>query len=396
MGFTLGQKEYIINSSAQMPIEVIGTKIRVKGYGTFEPTQMVPMGLGQRFVPETFSELTIVPVDASAMGVTTVGTPASFKISISTSRMAAEWGNNYIINSRPFIFELLLNPTDDAAAVASKLAAAMTAHESVFGALPFTHTAGTGNVTIVAKESHLAISPRVTVTLPFADAPYILESTNSFFSLTGITGTLASGVVTVTAGGGYNLKVGDKIRFNDAGQPTTFVADITRDTSGVIMTFSITSTIAPGPVSEVLVRRNTGEEPTVDGKYLEENVRMSLPATSDVYAINAGQGPVLKGGYTQVTFTMKDTWTDGGVDGDYRMHRGLGGTRDESAGERLHTFTLYFLEGGGGLWGDAGAIFNLLTTLDETDGSVAPVKFDLKMRNLSVPDSISEFCNPAV
>jgi phage tail sheath gpL-like len=137
--------------------------------------------MGQRFVPESFSELIITLVPADDMGVTGYNVPASFKISVSTSRMAAEWGNNYIINSRPFIFEILITAGESADSIATKLANAMATHESVFGSLPFTYAVNGAEVHLVAKESHLTISERVTVNFPFTDVPFILENANSYY-----------------------------------------------------------------------------------------------------------------------------------------------------------------------------------------------------------------------
>jgi hypothetical protein len=121
-------------------------------------------------------------------------------------------------------------------------------------------------------------------------------------------GDVAGGVVTVTTPVDYLLKVGDKVKW---GNNTAFVVNITRNTAGQVTHFTVSGgSDATGAAFSV--RKNVGEEPTVDGKYLEENVRMSLPSTSDVYAIHGGQGPILKGQYAQVTFTMKDNWNDGG------------------------------------------------------------------------------------
>ena len=382
MGFTLGKKEYIINDSSQSPIETVGGNIRIKGYGTFAPSQVVvsAVNIGQRFIPETFGKLNIAIVSAADLGVTVVNTPASFKISLSSSRMAAEWGNNYIINSRPFIFELLLDPLDTDAQVADKLTAAFTAYETVFGPLPFTYGGTAPSVDLVAKESHLAFSSNVTVNLPFTDSPIYLGTSTYIYG--GVDVTAGGGSTTLTVNDTTGLRVGDKLK--DINGDTAFISNIISGTE-----IEVSNPLADGPVS---IRAYTGTEGTVTGKYLEENVRMSLPATTDAYGILTAQKPVLKGGYTEVTFTIKDDWATGGVDTRYKMHAGLGGTRDEAAGQRNHTFTLYFLEGGGGLWGTDGFVEKLIVALEEVaDGAAAPVKFSLKLSGGGDAPTIGDF-----
>ena len=85
------------------------------------------------------------------------------------------------------------------------------------------------------------------------------------------------------------------------------------------------------------------DEGAYTGAQLEEFVRMSLNDTSDLYSIKAGQLPVLGAMYNYIEIVAKDD-AHMGVDGNYVMHRGLGGTRDETANTRLHTFMLFFKE----------------------------------------------------
>lgn len=85
-----------------------------------------------------------------------------------------------------------------------------------------------------------------------------------------------------------------------------------------------------------------GSEPIADGAYLEENVRMSLPGTTDSYGIAPGENPVISGSYTQITFTAE---VDGvGIDGVSAPHKGAEGVGDQVAPKRVVAFTLYYLE----------------------------------------------------
>jgi hypothetical protein len=81
-------------------------------------------------------------------------------------------------------------------------------------------------------------------------------------------------------------------------------------------------------------------EAAYKGSQLEEFMRMSLPDTSDAYSIQAGQLPFPDSLYSMIKWSSTDNWDGSGVDGKYQMHRGLGGTRDEQAGVRLHNFML--------------------------------------------------------
>jgi hypothetical protein len=104
--------------------------------------------------------------------------------------------------------------------------------------------------------------------------------------------------------------------------------------------------------------------PQVTGKDLEENVRMSLPHTSDLYAIEADQLPVLNGKYTAVLVTMDDDQHGSSTVG-YRRHKGLGGTKDERAGWRHHSFIVYLEEGGDGIVGNtAGSLLDIATAAE--------------------------------
>ena len=93
------------------------------------------------------------------------------------------------------------------------------------------------------------------------------------------------------------------------------------------------------------IARTRAVQPKYTGAYLEENVRMSLPHTSDLYAIEADQLPKLSGKYSTILITARDDQT-GGIDSKSKMHKGLGGTRDEDAGKRFHQYIIYFDETG--------------------------------------------------
>ena len=90
-------------------------------------------------------------------------------------------------------------------------------------------------------------------------------------------------------------------------------------------------------------------EAAYKGSQLEEFMRMSLPDTSDAYSIQAGQVPFPDSLYSMIKWSSMDSWDGSGVDRRYQMHRGLGGTRDEQAGARVHNFLLTFNTDSAGL-----------------------------------------------
>ena len=394
MGFTLGQKEFIINGSAQIPLTVKADgEINIKGYGTFDKSQLIG-ALGQRFVAEDLSAIVFIAPSASDLGLdpAAVNVPVSLKITTSSSRMGAEWGNNYIINSRPFIVEVLLSGGDGETEVATKLKTALDTYASVFGDIPFNYdqidyasyaTSPTGDaIWLEVKESHLTISPDIVFNSPFTLAPFRPSGTSTFYTTTvgsPVTVTAVAGdVITVSDASGFI--VGDKLKIGPAPHVYTYITAI----SGSDLTL-VAGAGAGVAVDDIVLKRTVGRESTVDGKYLEESVRMSLPATSDLYGIDAAQRPVLKGKYAQVTLTFKDDWETGGVDTKYKMHAGLGGTRDETAGQRNHTFTLYLLEGSD-VWGTDNALDDILTNVD-----VTPFITNFKLSDGSTAASIDEF-----
>jgi hypothetical protein len=84
-------------------------------------------------------------------------------------------------------------------------------------------------------------------------------------------------------------------------------------------------------------------EPRVDGKYLEENVRMSTPSTEGIYAIKPGEVPAASVGYTTINFKVKET-KDAGVDGSWQPHANQGITANDDTGTSTMDFSLYLSE----------------------------------------------------
>ena len=213
--------------------------------------------------------MNIVPPSAGDLGLVAgdVNIPVVFHIRVSTSRYSSEWATDFIKRGRPFVFEVLINGSDTAAQVATKMVETFAQYEAVFNladnGLPFTYVDSTGSVDLVLKD------------------PYLQFQKDVEFILRGLT---------------YGVKA-----------TTTVTA---------------------------------GSEPAFDGKYLEENVRMSLPSTSDSYGISPDERPFINSGYATITWTSKAP-----IDGHYEVHQGIWNDPvDSHPSLQTHQYTLYLNE----------------------------------------------------
>jgi len=298
--FNLGNKEAIVNNISQYPININGTLMEIEKFGRFDQAKVL-RSAGQRFISGSPGTVTVTIPGAADMGIDASAKRVlvTFRFRANTDRYAAEWAIDYIKDSRPFIFELLLDGSDDADTVLAKIVAAFQKYEEMFNqsdrGLPFQWDA--------------SASPALTLT---ALNNYVSFNSNFEFLV------------------GSNLN--------------PYVAVASANTKAV--------------------------QPVFDGKYLEENVRMSLPATSDMYSIKTNQElPVLGRGYTSVTWWMQDTTDEGiGGAGQAAKHKFLGKTRGERGGNREFQFTLYFTENGDA-FGAGGPLSQLVDFLIAGSGS---------------------------
>jgi len=130
-----------------------------------------------------------------------------------------------------------------------------------------------------------------------------------------------------------DIRVGDVISVIGIETTVTAIDDVTLTVSpevGLIF-------------GETVYLRALATNPIFDGKYLEENVRMSLEDTNGAYSISHDERPIINGHYTTISFVMNDG-TTGGIDGLHSKHTMLGKTRGELGGIRTFKYTLYFRE----------------------------------------------------
>lgn len=370
--FNLGNKEAILNSNAKFTASVSGNKLNLKGFGTFDSANLVS-AVCQRYKTSRLNTLSFDAPAGSALNLVSGQTnvPVTFSIKIKSTRLSSEWANNFIVNSKPIVFEILVNYADTSAQVAVKMTDAFAQWAAKFtyadNGLPFTYAADasiTGYLTLTLKEYFLYFQKSIVFKTDRIATPITVigEYYNLIDSAVTVTSDVISNSDTST------LRVGDTVAFVAATYVPTH-ASASMVTSTILTIDSATAfTLASGGgtgaiTTDKLYLIQAQEDPTFSGKYLEENARMSLEDTNGAYSISPDERPMISGNYASISFVMKDT--NGGVAGasSYAKHAFLGSTRGAVGGERQFKFTLYVLEGSDA-WGATGNVDKIVEWLD--------------------------------
>ena len=389
--FTLGNKEAIVNSSAKYPVSIVGTKMSIQGYGNFEQSQVVSAE-AQRFEPSRLEEMELTAPSSAELGIdpAAVNVPVTFGIRVSTFRDQSEWATDFIKNGRPIVFEILVSGGLNSLQVAEIMVAAFAEWQAKFNysnnGLPFGWAITPLAVIRLVLKDHTLMFQEY-VEFQVNREIYTIQPVTTKFIDTGATGAAAAG-----APGEFDITL-------SAAVPGLAVGDtIEMGVSAVVTAISLAGTVVTvkDPAPAVLVDgpvflKTTAKDPIFDGKYLEENVRMSLASTSDSYGISPDEKPMISGKYTTITFVMKDDPT-GGIDAQYAKHKFLGVTRGELGGERQFKFTLYILEGTD-MFADStapvpGKVWNITDFL----GSI-PTPVELKLGSGEIVATADEFVN---
>ena len=372
--FSLGNKEAIVNSSAKYPVSFTTVdsaedKITIQGFGSFLDDQIVSATC-QRYQASRLEAMAFTAPTAAELGITTLNVPVTFSIRIKTFRDQSEWATDYILNGRPIVFEVLISSTDNTATlVANKIAAAFAEWEAKFvfadQGLPFTYTNVTGVITMTSKDASLYFQNTLEFKVDKEVSPVSVDTWKAFDS--GNTGTVGGTAALITVDTTTGLRVGDTVTIGTslAAGETVVIEALVIDTN-ITVSESITWVAA-----DTIFLHTTALDATFNGKYLEENVRMSLSTTSDSYGISPDEKPYIAGSYASIEFVMEDTGL-GGIDGQYAKHAFLGTTRGEVGGTRKFKFTLYMLEGSDMWTGSAGnKVFDIVDWID--DSAISPV-----------------------
>ena len=381
--FTLGNKEAVINTSSQFPVTVTaptGTNslLTIKGFGAFEDTHILS-AVAQRFIPGRNAGLIISAPDAAALGVSAaeVNVPVKIHIRVNTSRHTSEWATDFIKRGRPFIFEIVINGGDTSTSIMTNLVNMFTEYEAKFNhsmdGLPFTWTQTGADVVLMLKSPYLTFQ-NVVDFLPKGKMYGTKAETTRQLPITVISSGSVSTtqVVTSTA----DLVVGDTIFINTT---EVVITDITSATNIEVTPACVSST------SDTVYLLSQPQEPTFDGKYLEENVRMSTTNTMDSYGISPDEVPTINGAYTSLTFEVIDNNT-GGINNLAKRHSFLGITRGEVGGDRHFMFTIYFLE--------STDMFNTGEKVDDVLAfllAAAPTNTTMKLSNGNTVTTVADF-----
>ncbi len=356
--FTLGNKEAIVNATNKFPISIDGTEMTIKGFGTFSQAQIVS-ALGQRFIAEKLGSLVITCPSASDIGLAAsdLRVPVVAHIRVNTTRHSSEWATDFIKRGRPYVFELSLGGGASSTDVANALEDAFTEYESKFpiSTLPFdVVNDSAGELTLTLKAGELNFLETVNFLMEHDSYGFDADTTKFTGALQedGVTPNLTSASSTasvINMDTTNTFSVGDQLLVGDATnagvEGTATVHTVT------YITFSNTTELTVSPdvpttyVDNAIVTVLTaGEEATNSGKYLEENVRVSNPYTTDAYAIGAGEAPFVANDYTQITWVARAT-EGTGIGSGWAPHNNLATVAaDAKVGNRDQTFTLYFNE----------------------------------------------------
>ena len=390
--FTLGNKEAIVNSAGQYTSTANGAGLDIFNFGNFGTSLTGPISniIAQYFAPETLGAGTLVCPTGTTIGLETasVRNSVTFLMRVTTSRYASEWATDFIRRGRPFVINLSINQAHNSAQVADILDAALTAYETEFvisdnkmGSLPFNWVNdGAGNITFETKAGDLSLEVK-TVWQRTYDA-FGLE-----VSMTAPDGTTDTGVDTNTGGGA--ITAGADFTVDDSsvlwvGQSISIggtAAIITEVKSGTVIVLDTTITAADGTAIDWVTSTTlVAQETRVDGKYLEENVRMSIGDSTDgAYSIKPGERPVISAPY--IMFSWEYTAPIGTQPG-WAGHKRLGLiATDLETGTQKMKYSMYFnadvftsdsgaSQDGANLSGDALAVWTWLA-LNDADGDWA-------------------------
>lgn len=349
--FTLGNKEAIVNSTTQYPITWTSPAdlIVIEGFGTFDQLKVTDAD-GQRYQAPQYEKITFDAPSAADLAVTANGTPVVFHLRVNSLRQASETAIDFIKRGRPMIIELKVDAADTNTDVAIKLKAAFDEYTNKFlnATLPVLLTnPAASTIEVEALQPWFQINDSVTFLKRGDIFGYEVTISRKFASTGAVAVVGAWNPVTGRAPIQLNgapayaaLKVNDLVSFSGDAYATDF--QIVEMTNVAPNTLTIWVTPDPNGIvaaPNTIQKTQKGVEAVNDGKYLEENVRMSTPFTSDTYAIKPQEVPIIGALYTMVSWTATDPVA--GTTGGWAGHK----VNDIKASEYAENrYTMYFNE----------------------------------------------------
>lgn len=339
-------KEAIVNSTTQYPFVPATANVdllNIKGFGTFSQAKVASGSVaGRRASDAQLEKLSFTCPTAAALGIaaTEVGVAVVVHLRVNSLRQASESAIDFIKRGRPMILEIKVNGGDAAATVAATVLAAFNEYALKFAniTLPVTAAISGDAIILTATAGYFQINESVTFLKRGDIFAYNAVSTKYFdTTLTIDDAAIAPGDSTIVLSAITGLAVNDTIIFN-ADSPTIERKITEIVTSTKTITFTPALVLAAEAVTtHAVYKKQMGVEAVNDGKFLEENVRMSTPFTSDAYAINPSQVPIIGAKYTMIKWDCDMPTTVGG----WQDHK----TTDiKSAEYSRQSYILYFNE----------------------------------------------------
>lgn len=363
--FTLGNKEAIVNSTRQYPVTVSSTGVLpgsddlmvIAGFGTFQTLKLTDF-IARRASAAQLDKLKLTCPSAADLGITTIGVPVVVHLRVNSLRQASETAIDFIKRGRPMILEVKIDAGDGANDVATKVAAAFAEYTLKFlnSSLPVTfglpNVPAAGDIVITATDGWFQINESVTF-LKRGDI-FALEATTTKRFITSplrtVNAVVAGGATVISLSGTAGLSVNDTLQFSPDGITFSQQYRIIEIVSSLndITVFPAVPAVPDVVNGDSVYKIWAGVEAVNDGKYLEENVRMSTPFTSDTYAISPLEvplvykdpvtGKLVGANYTMVSWEMEEMTT---ADGGWGGHK----VKDIKSDEfKTNRFTLYLNE----------------------------------------------------
>ena len=356
--------------------------MNIQGFGTFDQTKIVS-AKAARYQPSEFAQLTFTSPSAAALGIaaSAIGVSVVVHLRINSLRQASETAIDFIKRGRPLILEIMVDGGDSAAAVATKVAQELAELPLKFPnwEIPFTFVLVGTDITLTATKDYFQFLQNVTF-LKRGDIFAVNSVTTDLFD-SGVTindPAIAPGDTTLILSSVAGLAVNDTISFATNSQNLYKITEIV--TSTLTITFTPALPAALPVTGDAVSIAEDGKEAVNSGKYLEENVRMSTPFTSDTYAISPQEVPIIGATYTMISFFVDPL----GAIGGWQDHKAPGAV---AKAEPTPQYTLYFNDAT--CLAGAGNLVTLLLTWLDVSGNVSLT--DFKKANGASAESIADF-----
>ena len=233
-----------------------------------------------------------------------------------TLRHASETSIDFIKQGRPLVLEVMVQGNTDGTAINLLLVAALTDYAAKFTNVVFPFSVDSvlttgASLVLTAAEGFYTFGEDAEFVVHRNIIPYNPTVTKKFITTIHVNAAVSNADDHVHVDGVTGLMVGDTISFDKIVASEFRITEIVTSTGIVYITPAISAALEAADTNHIW-KVNRSVEVINDGKYLEENVRMSTAYTSDTYAINPAQVPIIGATYTMIQWTANVSATEGG------------------------------------------------------------------------------------